>query len=273
MLSSGLELVQATAQPSNAPRDVRVVRTRTDPWFYFVYDELDDDMRRMANQLVVEPTLTRAWGEVTHECCRQAKRTVIDVGGNYGWYTLYSLALGCTVTVFEPVPAFLELLRIGLILNYGFAERVTIYRNVVSDQPGEYNLSVPIPQYRGFPYLKKLGMTGLLSGPGAPHGLIKGYEPSKFRTYTVSARAVQIDNVLESLSPKVGVCMLKVSERRCSQCGGAPSLEPSRSAFAWAGGRRGVRGTRAGDSLASDAGAVRARSTDRADRDGHPGSA
>lgn len=212
--SSAAELVQASVQPSKAPRDVRVVRTRTDPPFNFVYDELDDDMRRMAKQLVVEPTLTRAWHEVTHECCSKVwyreRGMVVDVGANYGWYTLYSLALGCTVTIFEPVPAFLELLRIGLMLNYGFAERVTIYRNVVSDRPGEHNLSVPIPHYRGYPYLKKLGMTGLLNGPGAPHGLIKGYDPSRFKTYTVSAQAVQVDDVLRSLSPKVGVCMLKV---------------------------------------------------------------
>ena len=44
----------------------------------------------------------------THCCCARPGGLVVDVGGNFGWYTLFSLALGCEVIVFEPVPLFQE---------------------------------------------------------------------------------------------------------------------------------------------------------------------
>ena len=61
--------------------------------------------------------------------------------------------------VFEPVPAYQEVMRLGLALNPGFADRVTIYGNVVYNDPGTYTLRVPIPSKIG--RLKKLGMTGM----------------------------------------------------------------------------------------------------------------
>ena len=201
-----LEAIAVTALPAGVPRSIKVLRTQTDPQFYFAFDELDDDMTRMARHLIVEPTLTRTWHELTSECCRR-HGTVIDVGANYGWYALYSLALGCHVSIFEPVPAFIEILRIGLLLNNGFAERATIYRNVVSSSPGEYTLPVPIPRPIGFPYLKKLGMTGMVG----EHGVIKGYDVQRFRHYNVTARSVRIDDELRvSLSATRDVCMLKL---------------------------------------------------------------
>ena len=63
----------------------------------------------MRKTQVLEPTLTHAWHEATAKCCREKRGLVIDVGGNFGWYTLYSLALGCHVAVFEPVRHILPL--------------------------------------------------------------------------------------------------------------------------------------------------------------------
>ena len=131
-----LDRVDVTRSPSGVPQAIKVLRTRTDPPFNFAYDSLDDDMTRMARNLVLEPTLTRAWHELTGECCAR-RGTVVDVGANYGWYALFSLALGCHVIAFEPVPAYVEILRIGLLLNEGFAARATIYRNVVSTSMGD----------------------------------------------------------------------------------------------------------------------------------------
>ena len=58
--------------------------------------------------------------------------------------TLYSLALGCEVAVFEPVPLFQAVMRLGISLNPGFSDRVTIYGNVVYDAPGNYSLRAPV---------------------------------------------------------------------------------------------------------------------------------
>ena len=84
------------------------VTTNTDPPFTFAYNPNDADMQRMREQLVLEPVLTHAWHEATWRCCARPGGLVVDVGGNFGWYTLFSLALGCEVVVFEPVPLFQE---------------------------------------------------------------------------------------------------------------------------------------------------------------------
>ena len=120
------------------------VRTGTEPPFEFAYNPYDKDMVKMLSAGgVVEPTLTQLWGEQTRDCCSTSNRLVVDVGGNFGWYTLYSAALGCSVVVFEPVPAYQEVIKLGLSLNPGFASRVQLYGNVVYDQPGTFALNVP----------------------------------------------------------------------------------------------------------------------------------
>lgn len=113
---------------------IETITTRTEPRFTFAYNPYDDDMARMRKTMILEPMLTHAWHEATSRCCNQTGGLVIDVGGNFGWYTLYSLALGCRVAVFEPVPAYQEIMELGLSLNPGFAERTTLYGNVVYDQ-------------------------------------------------------------------------------------------------------------------------------------------
>ena len=146
----------ANLYTSPTGQQIATVTTRTQPRFTFAYNPWDDDMSRMRKTLILEPTLTHAWHEATAKCCRETNGLVIDVGGNFGWYTLYSLALGCRVAVFEPVPAYREVMQLGLALNPGFAARTKLYGNVVYDQPGNYTLRVPYPR-KGGRKLRKLG--------------------------------------------------------------------------------------------------------------------
>jgi len=175
---------------------IETVTTHTEPRFTFAYNPYDDDMKRMRRTLILEPTLTHAWFKATHQCCNSSDGLVVDVGGNFGWYTLYSLALGCKVVVFEPVPAYQEVMRLGLALNPGFSERVTLYGNVVYNTPGLYTLRVPIPSKIG--RLKKLGMTGM---DGAA-GILKA--DWRARSYEHKAASVRIDELVQR-----DVCMLK----------------------------------------------------------------
>ena len=48
---------------------------------------------------------------------------MLDVGANFGWYTLFSLALGCRTVSFEPVPMWRDVLRLGIALN-GYGARL-----------------------------------------------------------------------------------------------------------------------------------------------------
>lgn len=171
--------------------------TATDPPFVFAYNPFDEDMRNMRRNLIVEPTLTRVWHELTWECCSAPNGVVVDVGGNYGWYTLFSLALGCSVVVFEPVPRYVEVMQLGLSLNPGFGSRVTIFSNVVYDTPGVYSLRVPDVN----PKLRRpipLGMTGM----NGRAGVIKTVWSST--ATTVEAKAVRLDDVIQR-----DVCLLK----------------------------------------------------------------
>lgn len=175
---------------------VHTFTTRTEPRFVFAYNPLDKDMDRMARKGVLEPGLTLAWYDTTHACCRDERGIVVDVGGNFGWYTLYSIALGCRVLVLEPVPAWLEILALGLSLNPGFADRIRIGQNVVYPEAGNFTLRVPKPVGNTHMFL---GMTYMQGSAG----MIKGY--ARGETYAHVARAVRLDDLVRS-----DVCLLKV---------------------------------------------------------------
>lgn len=174
---------------------VHTFTTRTEPRFVFAYNPFDEDMSRMARKGVLEPALTLAWYNTTYACCRDARGIVVDVGGNFGWYTLYSIALGCRVLVFEPVPAWLEILTLGLSLNPGFEDRVRIGQHVVYPEAGNFTLHVPRPMGTSRVFL---GMTYMNGSVGA----IKGYASD--RTYTHAASSVRLDDWVHS-----DVCLLK----------------------------------------------------------------
>ncbi len=169
--------------------------TSTEPRFLFAYNPRDHDMARMARQGVLEPALTLAWFDATRACCRDRRGTVVDVGGNFGWYTLYSIALGCDVFVVEPVPAWLEVLTLGVALNPGFARHVKIAQNVVYPERGNYTLRVPRPEGEGRMYL---GMTYMQGSAG----MLKGYKDDE--TYVHVAESVRLDDVVHT-----DVCLLK----------------------------------------------------------------
>lgn len=169
--------------------------TNTEPRFTFAYNPRDYDMTRMARRGVLEPALTLAWHDATYACCRDNRGVVVDVGGNFGWYTLYSIALGCNVFVVEPVPAWLEILKLGIALNPGFARHVRIAQNVVYPERGNFTLRVPHPEGEGHMYL---GMTYMQGSAG----MLKGYKDDE--TYAHVAESVRLDDVVRS-----DICLLK----------------------------------------------------------------
>jgi hypothetical protein len=119
------------------------IATHTSPPFMFAFSPVDRDADKMMKDKVLEPVLTHAWHEATWKCC-EAGGEAVDVGGNFGWFTLWSLALGCRVTVFEPVPQFVDVMTLGLALNPGFGPRVTLHQKFVYDGPSR-NFSMQVP--------------------------------------------------------------------------------------------------------------------------------
>jgi len=112
------------------------------------------------------------------------------------------------VVLFEPVPAWLEVIRLGLSLNQGFASRVTIFPNVVYPDPGNYTLHIPIPNKNEHLYL------GMSSMHGAT-GMIKGYSNERIIPYgTIRANvykhvagAIRVDDVVDGGDKTI--CLVK----------------------------------------------------------------
>jgi len=177
---------------------IQSITTRTQPPFNFAYMSEDIDMTKMMDQVIVEPTITLAWHEAVWKCCKRPGALVVDVGGNFGWYTLYSIALGCKAIVFEPVPSYQEVMLLGASLNPGFTSQLELYSNVVYDKPGTYSLRVPRPTSNRPTFL------GMTSMDGA-HGILKS--DSEAPAYIHNATSVRIDDLVQ---PGSNVCLLKV---------------------------------------------------------------
>ena len=77
---------------------------------------------------------------------------------------LEPLAARCAAAA--QVPAYQEVIQLGVSLNPGFAERTTLYGNVVYDQPGDYTLRVPKAATAHGKRKRKLGMTGMDGSAG-----------------------------------------------------------------------------------------------------------
>ena len=76
-----------------------------------------DVSAQMRDAGLIEPGLTWLWHLQLKEGVRWESVQVMDVGANFGWYTLLSAAMGCEVVAWEPVPYFAAFLKYGLLRN------------------------------------------------------------------------------------------------------------------------------------------------------------
>jgi FkbM family methyltransferase len=176
------------------------IATHTSPPFMFAFSPVDRDADKMMKHKVLEPVLTHAWHEATWKCC-EAGGEAVDVGGNFGWFTLWSLALGCRVTVFEPVPQFVDVMTLGLALNPGFGPRVTLHQKFVYDGPSR-NFSMQVPTGHLTNGRKVyMGMTGMRG----EYGVLKSAHAKVNTTQELTRPSVRVDDVV----PRADVCILK----------------------------------------------------------------
>jgi len=176
------------------------ISSATVPSFTFAYNAMDQDMQGLRRQRLVEPALTHHWLSATRSCCA-AGGTVVDVGANFGWYTLLSLALGCAVVAVEPVPAWREVLTLGVALNQGFASRLTLVAAVAYPERGTFTVWAPDPRSAS---KVQMGMTALQGSVGMPKR-IQGALP--LNVSSVQLDELRSDGVL--LGERSDVCMLK----------------------------------------------------------------
>ncbi|KAA6428036.1 MAG: hypothetical protein FRX49_02697 [Trebouxia sp. A1-2] len=129
--------------------DVFVKNTSTVPSFQMAYTDPMKDVDvsgQMEHGGVVEMGLTMMWYKALKDKCIQrdgSRALVVDVGGNFGWYSIYAATLGCRVITWEPVPHFRAFLEYNRQLNH-LEDLIDIRDTAVAEVSGvTYDLTVP----------------------------------------------------------------------------------------------------------------------------------
>ncbi|KAG2452620.1 hypothetical protein HYH02_002857 [Chlamydomonas schloesseri] len=121
----------------------------------------------------------------------------VDVGANFGWFTLMAARLGCRVVAYEPVPLFRAFLTFALHLNGLGGGRVLVRPVAASDVGGGRRLRLVVPS-RGI--WGTAGVEGLNID-----GAIEGS-----KSETIEVDAVRLDEEDALMAAGARVAALKV---------------------------------------------------------------
>ena len=120
--------------------------TKTQPPFIMPFTDPEADIdvsRNMAAGRTVEPLYNLYWHRLSAKCCA-AGGLMLDVGANFGYYSLLAAKMGCRVVAWEPIPVFRAFVEAGLKLN-NLSHRVHLRPTVVSDTAGQQvSMTVPL---------------------------------------------------------------------------------------------------------------------------------
>ncbi|GAX82272.1 hypothetical protein CEUSTIGMA_g9701.t1 [Chlamydomonas eustigma] len=128
---------------------VLVKLTTTQPSYFqpITNKEKDPDVSAMLeNYGALEGGVTRVVHEILGDgqCHRKdgSRGLVLDVGANFGYFTLMAAMYGCRVIAWEPVPLFRAYLHHGIALN-NLTHLVTLRNAAISDNSSRVNVGIP----------------------------------------------------------------------------------------------------------------------------------
>ena len=128
---------------------VNAARTNTQPPFVMLYTSPSKDTdvsSAMANFNAVEPLYNQFWHKLSRKCCA-AGGLALDVGANFGYYSLLAARMGCRVVAWEPVPVFRQFIEAAARIN-NLTHMIHLRPAVVSDVSGA-TVEVQVPE-RGY---------------------------------------------------------------------------------------------------------------------------
>eukprot|EP00877_Chromochloris_zofingiensis_P013674 jgi/Chrzof1/8560/Cz03g15200.t1 len=208
---------------------VLVKETSLAPHFFFAYTNPAYDVdvsAQMHHAGMVEKAISHIFFQTLYKACQvHGKGLVADVGGNFGWFSLLSASMGCSVISWEPVPQFRAFFEYSTARN-GLVDKIQIRPAVVVSEPGKM-FNVIIPQ-RGIWGLASIGGANLDKGVdnqgeygqvsvvgeavddviGDQHvhllkADVEGFEPGVIASAQKLLAAGRIDNVIMEYSPGV----------------------------------------------------------------------
>ena len=119
----------------------------------------------MASGRMVEGMSSRYFGALSRECCANGG-LMLDVGANFGYYSLLAASQGRRVVAWEPVPVFRAFLELGVRLN-NFSHLVHVRAAAVSNESGK-GAPPPRPPPPPSPPPPPLRARALLAPPREP---------------------------------------------------------------------------------------------------------
>lgn len=81
-----------------------------EPGFTYMFPAGEPSQQQVYDLGIFEPYISYHLVGDIKECCQKGNGHFLDVGAQFGWYSLLSASLGCQVDAYEPVPWFQSLL-------------------------------------------------------------------------------------------------------------------------------------------------------------------
>ena len=169
------------------------------PPFYLGFTDptLDVDVsHHMFSQRIHEKDLAKIWYQIMKHGCKSASgdededgARVLDVGANFGMYSLMSAAMGCRVVAWEPVPYFAAFFKYGMIRSQ-LVHRIELREAVVGETDGE-ELTIIVPN-RGI--WGTAGVGGMNIDPAVPND--GGYDHITRKAERLDTVVMADENVL-----------------------------------------------------------------------------
>ncbi|GAB4819835.1 hypothetical protein N2152v2_006881 [Parachlorella kessleri] len=108
-------------QAKQATISVRQIAVPKPFWIAFTDPNHDTGVSRsIYNDAMLDPEVTVLMHKILKQGCigpKGERRLVMDIGANFGYWTLFAASMGCRVVAWEPVPHFAAFLEYGLLRN------------------------------------------------------------------------------------------------------------------------------------------------------------
>ena len=132
--------VEVRVKPTTPSMDVKFNFAYTDPT-----KDVDVSEGMEFNQ-AVELHITQVFYQIFKDRCIYpdgSRSLFVDVGANFGWFSILAASMGCRVLAFEPVPHFRAFFEYNVHLN-GLEKLIEIRSNIVSNVSG-LDLTMVVP--------------------------------------------------------------------------------------------------------------------------------